>query len=145
MHRRVTFAETDMAGILHFSNYFRYMEEVEHAFFRSLGQTVHGHDTEGVWGWARRQASCAFTRPLRYEDVVELHLLVKEKRTRSITYEVVFRCGPGTTPREREVARGTITAVCTSLGSDGTLQAVPMPPRVDALIDEAPRDLFAPD
>ena len=38
MTRSVTFAETDMAGILHFSNYFRYMEEAEHAFFRSLGR-----------------------------------------------------------------------------------------------------------
>ena len=38
MQRRVEFAETDMAGILHFSNYFRFMESVEHAFFRSLGR-----------------------------------------------------------------------------------------------------------
>jgi acyl-CoA thioesterase FadM len=37
INRRVQFAETDMAGIVHFSNYFRWMEEVEHAFFRSVG------------------------------------------------------------------------------------------------------------
>jgi hypothetical protein len=30
---RVQFSETDMAGIVHFSNFFRYMERVEHAFF----------------------------------------------------------------------------------------------------------------
>ena len=35
--RRVEFAETDMAGIVHFSNFFRMMEATEHAFFRSLG------------------------------------------------------------------------------------------------------------
>ena len=35
--RRVEFAETDMAGQVHFSNFFRYMEAAEHAFFRSLG------------------------------------------------------------------------------------------------------------
>jgi len=34
--RRVEFNETDAAGIVHFSNFFRYMESVEHAFFRSL-------------------------------------------------------------------------------------------------------------
>ena len=28
--RRIQFAETDMAGIVHFSNFFRYMEEAEH-------------------------------------------------------------------------------------------------------------------
>src|SRR5689334_19819650 len=36
----VQFSETDMAGIVHFSNYFRWMEEVEHAFLRSLGMSV---------------------------------------------------------------------------------------------------------
>jgi len=29
-----------MAGVVHFSNYFRWMEIVEHAFFRSLGLSV---------------------------------------------------------------------------------------------------------
>ena len=31
MTRRVAFAETDLAGVLHFANYFRYMEEIEHS------------------------------------------------------------------------------------------------------------------
>ena len=35
--RRIEFAETDMAGIVHFANFFRMMEATEHAFFRSLG------------------------------------------------------------------------------------------------------------
>ena len=46
--RRVTFAETDLAGILHFSNSFRYMEEAEHAFFRSLGFRVHSCERSGA-------------------------------------------------------------------------------------------------
>ena len=33
--RRVDFADTDMAGIIHFSNYFRYMEFAEVAFLRA--------------------------------------------------------------------------------------------------------------
>ena len=32
--RRVEFSETDMAGIVHYSNFFRYMEAAEHGFFR---------------------------------------------------------------------------------------------------------------
>ena len=31
--KRVEFSETDMAGIVHFSNFFRYMEMAEHAYF----------------------------------------------------------------------------------------------------------------
>ena len=40
--RRIEFAETDMAGIVHFSNFFRMMEATEHAFFRSLGDMTLG-------------------------------------------------------------------------------------------------------
>ena len=34
MQRRVELADTDMAGIVHFSAYFRYAETAEHEFFR---------------------------------------------------------------------------------------------------------------
>ena len=34
LQRRVEFSETDAAGIVHFSNFFRYMEGAEHAFLR---------------------------------------------------------------------------------------------------------------
>lgn len=30
--RRVEFSDTDLAGIMHYSNYFRFMETAEHAF-----------------------------------------------------------------------------------------------------------------
>ena len=55
--RRVEFAETDMAGIVHFSNFFRMMEATEHAFFRSLGLTIHGHEHGTTTGWPRVSAS----------------------------------------------------------------------------------------
>ena len=38
--RRVEFSDTDMAGIVHFSKFFQYMETVEHGFFRALGFSV---------------------------------------------------------------------------------------------------------
>ena len=132
MTRRVTFAETDMAGILHFSNYFRYMEETEHAFFRSLGFQVHACERSGAWGWARRNASCDYQRPLRYEDEVELQLTVKEKRSKALVYEVRFVLGG------ELAARGELTAVCVEKGPDGRLRAAEMPAAVAAAIDVAP-------
>ena len=38
--RRVEFCDTDMAGIIHFSNFFRYMEFAEVAFLRARGLSV---------------------------------------------------------------------------------------------------------
>ena len=135
MTRRVTFAETDMAGILHFSNYFRFMEEAEHAFFRSLGFRVHLCERSGAWGWARRNASCDFRRPLRYEDEVELQLLVKEKRKKALVYQVRFVL------EDQEVARGEVTAVCVTKAADGQLRAATIPPAVDAAVEAAPADM----
>ena len=38
--RRVEFADTDMAGIVHFANFFRYMEAAEVEFLRARGLSV---------------------------------------------------------------------------------------------------------
>ena len=38
---RIEFAETDLAGIVHFANFYKMMENAEHAFFRSMGFIVH--------------------------------------------------------------------------------------------------------
>ncbi len=139
--RTVEFAETDMAGILHFSNYFRYMEATEHAFFRSLGLSVHPSNPSSpleAYGAARRSARCSFSQPLRYEDVVELHVLVKEKRSRSISYCFVFR----KKPELLEVARGEMTVVFVTKTRDGRLEAIPIPSEVDARVEVAPPELL---
>src|SRR4051794_1938674 len=49
--RRVAFAETDLAGIVHFSTFFRYMEEAEHALWRAAGLPVF--QTMNNAGWPR--------------------------------------------------------------------------------------------
>ena len=76
--RRVEFSETDLAGIVHFSNFCRYMEHAEHAFFRSLDRSIVDRDL-GV-GWPRVHLSCDFKKPLRFEDEVEIQLLVYRPR-----------------------------------------------------------------
>src|SRR6478735_4311744 len=137
--RRVEFAETDMAGIVHFSNFFRMMEATEHAFFRSLGFSIHGHDPVSTTGWPRVSATCDYRAPLRFEEEVEIHLLVAEVRTRSIRYTFIFRkVADGS-----EVARGEVAAVCASVEkATGKLSAVPIPDAVRALIEPAPTKLL---
>jgi acyl-CoA thioester hydrolase len=134
MRRMVEFAETDMAGIMYFANFFQYMESVEHAFFRSLGFRVHGGDGAAAWGWARRHAEMSYQRPLRYEDEVELHLLVREVRTKSIVYETRFLLD--SPEGQVEVARGSITAVCVEKTASGEMRAVAMPQEIRAAIGE---------
>jgi YbgC/YbaW family acyl-CoA thioester hydrolase len=133
--RRVEFSETDMAGIVHFSNFFRYMETVEHAFWRSLGTSVVMTQFETPLGWPRVHAACDYKRPLRFEDTVEMHLRVVEKRARSLAFEIRFmRISPG--PVE-EVALGKLVVVCVQKNPDGTLQAVPLPEAIANQIEVA--------
>ena len=139
-HRRmVEFAETDAAGILHFANYFRYMEATEHAFFRSLGLRVHNAVEGAGWGWARGHVECQYLAPLRNEDTVELRLSVREKRTKSIVYDVSFwKVREGTAPdtdvEAVEVARGSMVTICVMRDPERGLKAVTMPDEVDRAI-----------
>ncbi|MDA1264461.1 MAG: acyl-CoA thioesterase [Planctomycetota bacterium] len=141
--RVVEFAETDMAGIVHFANFFRWMESAEHAFFRSLGLSVHG-DTDGaMYGWARVHAECDYRAPLRYQDEVEVELFVREKRPSAITYLHVFRRVDGDS--REEVARGSITAVCVSRPpGEERMRAVPMPEPIARQIEVAPPEALEP-
>jgi acyl-CoA thioester hydrolase len=141
MRRLVEFADTDMAGIMHFANYFRFMEAAEHAFFRSLGLAVHTSNADGsMEGWVRVSAACDYFAPLHYQDEVELRLSVREKREKSITYEIEFTRIEATGPEPLEpAARGRVTVVFVRKGPrDERLRAAPMPPNVDALITVAP-------
>jgi len=138
--RRVEFAETDMAGIMHYSNFFRFMETAEHGFYRSLGFSVTMPGTDPRLGWPRVHASCDFKKPLRFEDEVEIHLLVRERRSKAITYEFRFRKLTGSGPEE--VARGRVTVVCVAHQGDGHMSAVTIPHEVAAKIEVAPAELL---
>jgi YbgC/YbaW family acyl-CoA thioester hydrolase len=119
--RRVLFAETDMAGIMHFSNYFRMMEEVEHAFFRSVGLSVAmQHDGMHV-GWPRVSTSCDFFGPVRFEQEVELKLRITKLGEKSLSYEVDFLLDG------KRMALGKTTSVCCELRPDGTMRSIPIP------------------
>ena len=119
--RRVQFSETDMAGIMHFSNFFKMMEEVEHAFFRSVGLSVSmQHDGMHV-GWPRVSTSCDFFGPVKFEQEVELKLGVTKLGEKSFTYEVDFLLDG------RRMALGKTTSVCCELRPDGTMRSIPIP------------------
>src|SRR5437764_6716345 len=123
--RPVEFSDTDMAGIMHFSNFFRFMETAEHGFYRSLGFSVVMREGDPRLGWPRVHAECDYKKPLRFEDQVEIHLLVSQKRSKSITFLFRFRKLNGSPVIE--VARGALTIVCVAHHPDGTMSAVSIP------------------
>jgi YbgC/YbaW family acyl-CoA thioester hydrolase len=139
--RRVEFSDTDMAGIMHFSNFFRFMETAEHAFFRSLGYSVVLSRSGFGLHLPRVHAQCDYVAPLRFEDEVQIHLLVQKKGRRSLTYQFQFHRLNGSEPQE--VARGRLTVVCTAPREDGTFKAVALPKLIAERIQQAPPQLLA--
>ncbi len=118
--RRVQFSETDMAGVMHFSNYYRLMEDTEHAFWRSVGLSVMTRDGDRHIGWPRVATQCEHFAPVRFEDELEVSLVVGQVGDRSVTYEVEFRSGG------KRVAVGRMKAVCCAT-TDGHFESISIP------------------
>lgn len=132
-HRRVQFAETDMAGIVHFSNFYRYMEEAEHSYLRSIGLSVMMEMPDGtVIGWPRVRTSCAYEAPARFEDEIDIHVNVSRKGVKSLTLDFEFWRG------ETRLARGTFKTVCCIVAHNQALVSIAIPPEIDAVIIESP-------
>jgi YbgC/YbaW family acyl-CoA thioester hydrolase len=138
--RRVEFSDTDMAGIMHFSNFFRFMETAEHGFYRSLGFSVVEAETLPRVGWPRVHASCDYHRPLRFEDLVEIHLLVEEKRSKALRFQ--FRFSKVLGEQREEVARGRLTIVCVTHSADGVMKSTSIPADIADRITTAPTELL---
>ena len=88
--RRVEFNETDMAGIAHFTNYFKYMEEAEHEFLRSRGLSVVLDDAKGKLGFPKMSANCDYKRPAQYEELIDVQVAVRCEDGKSVTYDCTF-------------------------------------------------------
>jgi YbgC/YbaW family acyl-CoA thioester hydrolase len=139
IRRIVEFSDTDMAGIVHHAVYYRYMEAAEHAFFRSLGLTVAPPKTVASVGWPRVHTEADFSTPLRFEDEVEIQLLVAKKKSKALTY--AFRLRKLNAPEPHEVARGKITVVCVKM-VDGKMKATRIPKEIADKIQVAPARLL---
>ena len=140
---RVQFADTDMAGIVHFSNFFRYMERVEHDFFRSVDLSIREDPAkipaEECVGWPRVHASCDFFAPLYFEEEFRLELLVEEVRSKVVRHLIRVWKMDGTL-----AAEGRITAACVRKDPEtGQMKAVTIPDRIRSKIEAAPAELLA--
>lgn len=141
--RRILFHETDLAGIVHFANFFKYMEEAEHAFVRSLGLSIHPpEELRGPIrrGWPRVSANCDFKAPLFFEEEVEIELAVAEVRPRSIRYRFHFWKNPDGGASSRTLAAlGDLVVVRVEADTaTGLIIAVPIPPEFLEKIESAP-------
>ena len=117
--RRVQFYETDAAGIVHFSWFFRYMEEAEHALWREAGLSIHPPDSP--IGWPRVGASCEFHRALKFEQEFDVTIRVAEITNRTISYTCEM------TQDGQRIATGSLKIACVNKLPDGTMKSTDIP------------------
>jgi len=122
LKRRVLFYETDLAGIVHFSCFFRYMEEAEHALWRSAGLSIAPKGTE--IGFPRLAASFDYHRPLRFEDEFEVWIRVAAITSSTISYECELANADST------IATGSLKIACVSKRPHEPLRPIPIPAEI---------------
>lgn len=129
--RRVEFYETDMAGIVHFANFYRYMEQAEHELFRSLGLKIMEKQPDAsIVGWPRVAASCSFDGPAHYGDVIEIRINLLRRGIKSLTMRYEFWRG------EQRLAHGEMRTVCCHLIEGEPMRAIEIPPETIAKLRE---------
>jgi acyl-CoA thioester hydrolase len=120
--RRVEFAETDAAGMVHFSMFFRYMEEAEHAYWRAAGLNIweSGEDLS----WPRISAQFDFKAPLKFQDEFEVHTEIGNVSRSTIQWHHTIKRG------DTIMGSGSVTAVCVKKNADGSMKSAEIPPHI---------------
>ena len=108
--RRVEFADTDTANLIHFTALLKFMEEAEHALYRSFDLAGFRWREDSVFGMPRVSVSCDYLGAVRYGDEVDVRLRVRELRRKAIRYTADFSVDRSGV--REVVARGDWTVVC---------------------------------
>jgi len=115
---RVSWADTDAAQIVHFSNFFKFFERAEEEFYEHIG-LINWLGAEDVI-LPRVEAFCQYKKPAKFNDLLEIELNVEELKEKSVKY-----CFKIYNKKTSELlANGYIVAVAVNRH---TLKAVPIP------------------
>jgi YbgC/YbaW family acyl-CoA thioester hydrolase len=115
--RTVSFGDTDMAGMVHFSRLMDYVEEAEHALFLQAGIPVIGSGSL----WPRVRVEADFLSPAAFGDTVTVELGLGRVGKSSIRFDFqILR-------QEAPVCKGT-WVICHSLRNErGGIDPAPVP------------------
>jgi acyl-CoA thioester hydrolase len=122
LQRRVQFHETDLAGIVHFSWFFLYMEEAEHALWRAAGLKIATPEEQA--GYPRLATSFEFHAPLCFDEEFEVLIRIVAMTRRTMSYRCRITRG------QTRIASGALTIACVRRRPGALIEAVDLPPEV---------------
>ena len=105
--------------MVHFSMFFRYMEEAEHALWRAAGLNIW--ESGENLSWPRISATFDFKSPLKFQDEFEVHTAIGTVTRSTIEWNhTVKRDGA-------VIGTGSIIAVCVEKRADGSMKSTEIP------------------
>ncbi|MGH9257480.1 MAG: acyl-CoA thioesterase [Vicinamibacterales bacterium] len=129
LRRRVHFHEADPAGIVHFSWFFRYMEEAEHALWREAGLSIAPPGAEVAF--PRVSASFEYHQALRFDDEFDVHIRIVAISQKTIRYGCLVTRG------DTRIATGALTIVCVTAKPGEPMKAIRLPENVASRFEAA--------
>lgn len=75
--RKANYHETDQMGVIHHSNYVKWMEEARVAFLDSLGLSYKNMETLGIYSPVN-SISLDYKNPVLFDQIVHIYIKIKE-------------------------------------------------------------------
>ena len=136
--RRVEWADADQAGIVHFARFFVFMEVAEHAFWRSLGLSVHSQRDGDTISWPRLVAECEYFRPVAFEDVLDILMHLEKQGEKSLSLRFDFHCAG------EHIAQGRLKIACCVCNPGEPIRAIPIPNFITTRLSASKSGKLAP-
>lgn len=115
---RVRFAETDVYGLVHHSNFFIWFEMGRIEFLRNIGLTLRDFENEGVF-LPIRDASCRAHFPIKNDEMLVIKTYFKEITAVRIVFDYEIRI------KETEKIAVTGTTTNAFVDGNGKIKKIP--------------------
>lgn len=120
--------DTDIAGVMHFSNFLRYFEACEQEFFRSIGLTWNEIREKYNILLPRVEAHCEYKAACTFDDLIDVTLKVREVANKTIAYDLqIYRKSDN-----QLAAEGFMKCIAV----DKNWKAVPLPAEIANILRE---------
>ncbi len=89
---RVRYSDADAQGIVHHSNYFRWLEEARLGWLAAIGHPYAALTRRGLF-MPVTTCSCRFLAPVRAEECVDVRLTLTAVSRARVAFKYAVRCG----------------------------------------------------
>ena len=120
---RVYYEDTDVAGIVYYANYLRFLERARTEWIRTLGIDQSVLIDEGL-AFAVAEVNIKYIKPARFNDLLEIITVVKQAGRASLMFEQIAR---NKEKPELIYCKADVKAVCIVMD---TMKPVALPGRI---------------